>query len=33
MNELMVGSTHPASDWPKTYQEAVALQEELRRRV
>jgi deoxyribonuclease V len=29
----MVGDAHPTSDWPKTYQEAVALQEELRRRV
>jgi deoxyribonuclease V len=33
MNELMVGVAHPKSDWPKTYQEAVALQEELRQRV
>lgn len=33
MNELMVGSAHPTSDWPKSYQEAVALQEVLRRRV
>jgi deoxyribonuclease V len=29
----MVGSAHPPSDWPQTYQEAVALQEQLRRRV
>jgi len=34
----MVGGAHPTSDnhlasWPKTYQEAVALQEELRSRV
>lgn len=29
----MVGNAHPTSDWPKTYQEAVALQEELRHRV
>jgi deoxyribonuclease V len=33
MNKLMVGQAHPTSDWPKTYQEAVALQEELRHRV
>jgi deoxyribonuclease V len=33
MNELMVGPAHPTSDWPKTYQEAVALQDELRQRV
>jgi deoxyribonuclease V len=35
MNELKVGAAKPTSraDWPKTYQEAVALQEELRRRV
>jgi deoxyribonuclease V len=33
MNELMVGQAHPTSDWPKTYQEAVALQDELRQRV
>ncbi len=29
----MVGDAHPPLDWPKTYQEAVALQEELRQRV
>jgi len=29
----MVGSAHPTPEWPTTYQEAVALQEELRRRV
>ena len=29
----MVGEAHPPADWPKTYQEAVALQEELRGRV
>lgn len=29
----MVGKAHPPSDWPKTYAEAVALQEELRQRV
>jgi len=33
----MVGGAHPTSEkltsWPKTYQEAVALQEELRHRV
>jgi len=34
----MVGNAHPTPDnylasWPKTYQEAVALQEELRQRV
>jgi deoxyribonuclease V len=33
MNESIVGAAHPPSDWPKTYQEAVALQEELRHRV
>jgi deoxyribonuclease V len=33
MNALLVGHAHPLADWPKTYQEAVALQEELRRRV
>jgi len=31
--EVMVGNAHPTSDWPKTYQEAVSLQEELRHRV
>jgi deoxyribonuclease V len=29
----MVGRAHPISEWPKSYQEAVALQEELRRQV
>lgn len=29
----MVGRAHPTSNWPKTYAEAVALQEELRQRV
>jgi len=29
----MVGQPHPPLNWPKTYQEAVALQEELRQRV
>jgi len=33
MSELMVGRVPPLTDWPQTYQEAVALQEELRRRV
>jgi deoxyribonuclease V len=33
MNEFMAGSAHPPPDWPKTYQEAVALQEELRHQV
>jgi deoxyribonuclease V len=33
MNELMVRSTFFTSDWPKTYQEAVVIQEELRHRV
>jgi len=33
MNKLLVGRAHPPSDWPKTYQQAVALQEELRHRV
>ena len=28
-----MGTAHLASDWPKTYAEAVALQEELRHRV
>jgi deoxyribonuclease V len=30
---LMAGEAQPPPDWPKTYQEAVALQEELRHRV
>lgn len=29
----MVGNAHPTSDWPKTYQEAVAIQEDLRHRL
>ena len=29
----MVIDVHPPSDWPKTYQEAVAIQESLRHRV
>lgn len=29
----MIGSAHPPSDWPTTYQEAIALQEVLRHRV
>jgi deoxyribonuclease V len=33
MNKLIVGGAHPPSDWPTTYQEAVALQDKLRRRV
>jgi len=33
MNALIVGDAHPPSDWPKTYQQAVALQEKLRHRV
>jgi deoxyribonuclease V len=33
MNELIVGEAHPPPDWPRTYEEAVALQEELRQRV
>jgi deoxyribonuclease V len=33
MNEFMTGGANPPSDWPKTYQEAVALQEELRHQV
>lgn len=33
MNEFIMGEAHPPADWPKTYQEAVALQEELRQRV
>jgi len=33
MSELMVGRVPPLTDWPQTYQEAVALQEELRHRV
>lgn len=33
MNELMVGGAKSPSDWPTNYQEAVALQGELRHRV
>jgi deoxyribonuclease V len=33
MSELIMGESHPPLDWPKTYAEAVALQEELRQRV
>jgi deoxyribonuclease V len=33
MNELMAGGAHLQSNWPKTYQDAVALQEELRHRI
>jgi deoxyribonuclease V len=33
MKALMLSATHPPSDWPTTYQEAVALQEALRHRV
>jgi deoxyribonuclease V len=35
MKKPMVGGAHPTwlDSWPQTYQEAVALQEELRRRV
>jgi deoxyribonuclease V len=33
MHELMVWNASPSSDWPHTYQAAVALQEELRLRV
>ncbi len=29
----MVGHAHPTADWPQTYQEAVAIQEELRQGV
>jgi deoxyribonuclease V len=29
----MLGGAYPTSEWPKTYQEAVALQEELRHQV
>jgi deoxyribonuclease V len=29
----MAGGAHPTLSWPQTYQEAVALQEELRQRV
>jgi deoxyribonuclease V len=33
MNESTLGQAHPPSDWPKTYQEAVAWQEKLRHRI
>jgi deoxyribonuclease V len=33
MHELMVGDAFFPSDWPTTYQEAVAIQEKLRQRV
>jgi deoxyribonuclease V len=33
LNGFMVIDAHLPADWPKTYQEAVALQEELRHRV
>ena len=33
MDRLTVGTAHPPSDWPTTYQEAIALQEALRHRV
>ncbi len=33
MKELIVSEAKPPADWPKTYQEAVALQEELRHKV
>jgi deoxyribonuclease V len=33
MSQFMMSCAPPPSEWPKTYQEAVALQEELRRRV
>jgi deoxyribonuclease V len=33
INELIFGGAHPPADWPKTYQEALALQEEMRHRV
>jgi deoxyribonuclease V len=33
MKEIMVGHGRPPSDWPKTYQEAVVLQEALRHQV
>jgi deoxyribonuclease V len=33
MKKFMVGNAHPTSDWPTTYQEAVALQEKWRGRV
>jgi deoxyribonuclease V len=33
MHKTIAGGAHPPSDWPRTYQEAVALQEELRHQV
>jgi deoxyribonuclease V len=33
MDKSSVGEAHPPADWPKTYQEAFALQQELRQRV
>jgi deoxyribonuclease V len=33
INELMFGGAHPPADWPKSYQEAIALQEEMRHLV
>jgi deoxyribonuclease V len=33
MSQLMMSCAPPPSEWPKTYQEAVALQEELRHQV
>ncbi len=33
LNGSMAIDVHPPADWPKTYQEAVVLQEELRHRV
>ena len=33
MDEFIVGDAHFTAGWPKTYQEAVALQEELRHQV
>ena len=33
MDVSMLGEAHAPTDWPKTYQEAVAIQEELRQRV
>ncbi len=33
MNRIIASGAHPLSGWPQTYQEAVALQEELRHRV
>jgi deoxyribonuclease V len=33
VDKSLVGEDHPPSDWPKTYAEAVALQEELRQQL